>query len=99
MKQIGGSPNHCFSNGLRHKYWLVHVNYVYTEHVVRKFHLSYVQVLFGKFASTIPLSVVQAHISYPARARSAQARRARALRALGLLLAEGAPTVGGGKTF
>ena len=31
----------------------------------------------------------------PARA----ARRARALRALGLLLADGAPTVGGGKTF
>ena len=36
---------------------------------------------------------------YPARARSARARRACALRALGLLLADGAPTVGGGKTF
>ena len=36
---------------------------------------------------------------YPARARSAQARRACALRALGLLLADTAPTVGGGKTF
>ena len=36
---------------------------------------------------------------YPARARSAQTRRARALGALGLLLADGAPTVGGGKTF
>ena len=34
--------------------------------------------------------------AYPARAR---ARRACALRALGLLLADGAPTVGGGKTF
>ena len=33
---------------------------------------------------------------YPARARSARARRACALRALGLLLADGAPTVGGG---
>ena len=36
---------------------------------------------------------------YQARARSAQARKACALRALGLLLADGAPTVGGGKTF
>ena len=34
-----------------------------------------------------------------ARARSARARRAWALRALGLLLADGTPTVGGGKTF
>ena len=32
-------------------------------------------------------------------ARSARARRACALRALGLLLADGAPTVGWGKTF
>ena len=37
--------------------------------------------------------------NYPARTRSARARRACALRALGLLLADGAPTVGGGKTF
>ena len=37
--------------------------------------------------------------TYPARARSAWARRACALRALGLLLADGAPTVGRGKTF
>ena len=36
---------------------------------------------------------------YPARVRSARARRACALRALGLLLADGTPTVGGGKTF
>ena len=36
---------------------------------------------------------------YQARARSAPARRACALRALGLLLADGTPTVGGGKTF
>ena len=36
------------------------------------------------------------HINYQARAR---ARRACALRALGLLLADGAPTVGRGKTF
>ena len=36
---------------------------------------------------------------YQARARSARARRACALRALGLLLADGTPTVGGGKTF
>ena len=38
-------------------------------------------------------------VDYPARARSAQPRRACALRALGLLLADGTPTVGGGKTF
>ena len=37
--------------------------------------------------------------SYPARAQSARARRACALRALGLLLADRTPTVGGGKTF
>ena len=34
-----------------------------------------------------------------ARARSARARRACALRALGLLLADGTPTVGGGEDF
>ena len=38
-------------------------------------------------------------IIYPARTRSARARMACALRALGLLLADGTPTVGGGKTF
>ena len=38
-------------------------------------------------------------INNQARARSALARRACALRALGLLLADGTPTVGGGKTF
>ena len=37
--------------------------------------------------------------TYQARAQSARARRACALRALGLLLADGAPTVGRGKTF
>ena len=37
--------------------------------------------------------------TYQARARSARARRTCALRALGLLLADGTPTVGGGKTF
>ena len=36
---------------------------------------------------------------YQARAQSARARSARALRALRLLLADGTPTVGGGKTF
>ena len=36
---------------------------------------------------------------YPARAGSARARRTCTLRALGLLLADGTPTVGGGKTF
>ena len=38
-------------------------------------------------------------IVYQARARSVRARRACVLRALGLLLADGAPTVGRGKTF
>ena len=36
---------------------------------------------------------------FQARARSARARRACALRALGLLLADGTPTVGGGDDF
>ena len=38
-------------------------------------------------------------IEYPARARSLRARRACALRALELLLADGNPTVGREKTF
>ena len=38
-------------------------------------------------------------IYYPARARSARARRACALRALGLLLADGTPTGGRGEDF
>ena len=38
-------------------------------------------------------------LNYQAHAQSAQALRACALRALGLLLADGTPTVGGGKTF
>ena len=37
-------------------------------------------------------------VGHPARVRSARARRACALRALGLFLADGAPTVGRGKT-
>ena len=36
---------------------------------------------------------------YPARARSARAQRACALRALGLLLADGTPTGGRGEDF
>ena len=47
--------------------------------------------------NSFPLIHLKLH--YPARARSARARRACALRALGLLLADGTPTVGGGKTF
>ena len=39
------------------------------------------------------------HFNFQARARSARAQRACARRALGLLLADGTPTVGGGKTF
>ena len=37
--------------------------------------------------------------NYPARARSARAQRACALRALGLLLADGTPTGGRGEDF
>ena len=39
------------------------------------------------------------NLYYPARARSARARRASALRALGLLLADGTPTGGRGEDF
>ena len=39
------------------------------------------------------------NIFYQARARSARARRACALRALGLLLADGTPTGGRGEDF
>ena len=49
--------------------------------------------------SISPLFAFVKHSCYQARARSARARRACALRALGLLLADGTPTVGGGKTF
>ena len=41
-------------------------------------------------------SLMMIEVIRPARER---ARRACALRALGLLLADGTPTVGGGKTF
>ena len=51
--------------------------------------------LFQKLS--LPLFLCQ--LCHPARAQSARARRACALRALGLLLADGAPTVGRGKTF
>ena len=44
------------------------------------------------------LALPQKH-NFPARVQSVRAQRACALRALGLLLADGAPTVGRGKTF
>ena len=47
-----------------------------------------------------PVFLVSAeNFFFQARARSARARRACALRALGLLLADETTTVGGGKTF
>ena len=48
---------------------------------------------FGHRPTPIP------NINYPARARSARARRACALRALGLLLADRTPTGGRGEDF
>ena len=54
------------------------------------------QVVVAKFSFMKEASL---HTYYPARARNARARMACALRALGLLLADGAPTVVGGKTF
>ena len=54
------------------------------------------EVQSGYFGGRVNFSL---HTGYQARARSAQARRACSLRALGLLLADGTPTVGRGKTF
>ena len=53
----------------------------------------------GMTSSTQTAVVASSFVFYQARARSARARRACALRALELLLADGTPTVGGGKTF
>ena len=49
--------------------------------------------------AVLPLGIEEGIFFNQARAWSARARRACALRALGLLLADGTPTVGGGKTF
>ena len=71
-------------------------------HLAIKKYLHNVNILqAGHFllAQEIPLTRKIVWIYYPARARSTRARRACALRALGLLLADGTPTVGGGKTF
>ena len=58
---------------------------------------------FGVFKSILiycsGLYPISGWLDYQARARSEWARRACALRALGFLLADGAPTVGVGKTF
>ena len=56
-----------------------------------------VEVFVKDHLGYVELPVLE--VSYQAHARSARARRACALRALGLLLADGTPTVGGGKTF
>ena len=54
--------------------------------------------LSSKSMGRQPIAVSDISV-YQARAQSVRARRACALRALGLLLADGTPTVGGGKTF
>ena len=46
-----------------------------------------------------PGTVIELHVLAVVHQARARARRACALRALGLLLADGTPTVGGGKTF
>ena len=46
-----------------------------------------------------PCEYIESNLNYQACARSALARRACALRAQGLLLAEGTPTVRGGRLF
>ena len=53
-------------------------------------------VNFQPFLGSVNCLTFQQFCIYPAHARS---RRACALKALGLLLADGAPTVGRGKTF
>ena len=58
----------------------------------------FAELRLTKSLSFFPVGLVTKNY-YPARARSTRARRACALRALGLLLADGTPTVGGGKTF
>ena len=63
----------------------------------------FVNAIFGEGLVKTYVPLLSEHHKWPyfyqARARSAQAQRACALRALGLLLADGTPTVGGGKTF
>ena len=62
-------------------------------------HKSFAEMLISRLC-TLALKLFCLLSSFcQARARSAWARRACALRALGLLLTDGTPTVGGGKTF
>ena len=56
-------------------------------------------VIIMKKILVVVVVIIGDHNNDLARARSARARRACALRALGLLLADGVLTVGWGKTF
>ena len=64
--------------------------------IVRKQCISY---MFYVVVYSLILKVQELYCTYQARARSSRARRACALRALGLLLADGTPTGGRGEDF
>ena len=79
-------------------------DYIQSQEVaeIRSFHSAGIQYkLFQELTDMPkqPFSFDSPEATCPARAQSARARRDCALRALGLLLADGAPTVGRGKTF
>ena len=56
-------------------------------------------VLLGFALVLLAYKVVSTHVTTSELGWGRATYQARALRALGLLLADGAPTVGGGKTF
>ena len=68
-------------------------------HLTLAFFVNYDDNVFHNMLTKILALQKKSQHVYPARTRSTRAWRACALRALGLLLADGTPTVGGGKTF
>ena len=56
-------------------------------------------ILAADYSESTLAKVITEIVNYPARTRSARARRACALRALGLLLADGTPRGGRGEDF
>ena len=69
---------------------------LYPNHTREKKNLQVSQMLEMRKLISSAISSIN---NYQARAQSTRARRACALRALGLLLADGAPTVGRGRIF
>ena len=88
LERCGPALHLCYT-----LYFSLHMYLIQFQLCIFVVHYTFLwtRILYIFASSFAPL-----HLCYQARAR---ARRACALRALGLLLADGAPTVGRGKTF